>query len=357
MRLALSIACFLVTPAWLAVPSHGQVLAEGDDFWTTPAPHWLNPARKTSYDFSVTPIPAGFFDPGSQPFSGVVDLVGVPLLDDACGDPNALGGADTIVRRLAPTNDLGGPGGSDTIPIQMVALSLESVEPIQVQFGGPTQLWDVRVCLSDSAPQPTGGMTITMDNVDGGTFDAGLPVIVKFVFTRAAQTRVLDCGQGHCPQMQLQANGLPWTLVGGPGGYDPLAHGIQQVPPGTQFDGDCDGVCEGVSFGNTGSDFQPGVDSNSQECEYNEEAEMALANGTGSHGVVPTSVDADQDGWPDECDNCPNTPNPDQNPAACAPPGGIPTMGETALMILAALMLLCGGFLVARRQRISTPQA
>lgn len=343
---------FLMAAAWL-VSSSGPIAAQtvilaGEDAWTTPEPHYQNPTQRTSYDFAATPIPADFFGPGSQPFSGKVNFVGNPLLDDPCGNPNALGLADTIVRRLADTAPLS-PGGQDTVPIEIVALSLRSVDPIPVSFGTSTQQWNVKVSLSPNVmPQPPGSMTIRMDlSGNGGTFDAAIPVVVRFIFTRGAQTLNLDCGLGQCPQMNLQASGHSWTLPFGPSGYDPLAHGILRIMPGQAFDGDCDGFCEGSSFGS--SNFVAGVDPVTEKCEYNSEAETALAGSTGNHGVISTANDSDMDGWPDECDNCPLIPNGDQNPAACLSTG-IPTMGEYALMTLVVLLLAAGVLLLRKRE-------
>src|SRR5262249_49361917 len=145
------------------------------DLFTTPR------GARTHVDFSWMPIPAGFFDPGSEPFGGDIRLEGAPI-----NPSSPFGPTDTIVRRLAPVS-LTGAGASATVPIELVALSLVSSQPITVNYtGGPPEQWTVRVCLSDSVPQPTGAMTITNGSCvnEGGTFSAQLPVQPRLIFRR-----------------------------------------------------------------------------------------------------------------------------------------------------------------------------
>ncbi|MBI2433232.1 MAG: hypothetical protein HYV26_10205 [Candidatus Hydrogenedentes bacterium] len=87
----------------------------------------------TSWDFSSAPIPADFFDPGSQPFDGVIPLQGVPLETTPLCPGTGLGDADTIVQRMEAA-DLSGLASFDTVPIEIVALHLVSVAPITVSY-------------------------------------------------------------------------------------------------------------------------------------------------------------------------------------------------------------------------------
>src|SRR5207249_914370 len=118
----------------------------------------------------LTTLPGTFFDFPNIPGFGdppPVNLRGRPLgpgnLPPA-GYPTALGNTDTIVQRQAnaslPVQDTGTPS-SATIPIQMVALSLESVNPLSI--GG--SFFDVFVHLNPALPS-TGSMTIVHDFVD-----------------------------------------------------------------------------------------------------------------------------------------------------------------------------------------------
>jgi hypothetical protein len=143
------------------------VIPPGIDCWVTTC------GGGTQYGFSTTPIPADFFGPGSQPFTGTVQLGGIP---------SGPFGSDTAVRRIEPAS-LFGPGTEVTIPIELVQLSLVSCNPITVTFsGGPPQQWDVNVTINP--PSPMGTMTITQTHATGGSFTSTLPVHPIFTFTR-----------------------------------------------------------------------------------------------------------------------------------------------------------------------------
>lgn len=278
-----------------------------DDLWTTP------PGSATSYSFEGTPLPADFFGEGSDPFTGEVDLMGLAL------DPDNLGPADTIVRRMediCPTE----VGESATVEVEMVALSLVSVEPITVTFNGgqdPVE-FDVQVCLS-SFPQQTGTMTITLEEDDCGTFDSSLPVLPKFTFinrmTNAGQ--FVDCGEPDqlCEVLNLSGEDNGWALIDGPGEYDPASNGIVRSTAGIGIDADCDGESEAMTVG-ASSCFQPGISCtpNGFECTFNQEAEGRLDSGAGGRheSFLNSENDRDNDGWPNDCDNCPDDPSADQ---------------------------------------------
>lgn len=148
------------------------------------------------------PLPAEFFNPGSDPFLGPIGpLRGISLAP-------ASGTADTIIQRLAPAN-LPGPFPSlAQVPIEIVALNLQSVNPITVTYdgGGSPELWDVRLELGPG-PQTPGQMTITKTNSMGGTFDIDLPVELQFRFVRQSdltqRTIVYD--------VQITQQGLQWS--------------------------------------------------------------------------------------------------------------------------------------------------
>ena len=85
--LSLAVLTLLALPAAAA----DRVIVNGIDPWVTVA------QGKTFADFSAQPIPAGFFCALSEPFTGRINLRGVPLVT---GEPGALGKADTIIQRL-----------------------------------------------------------------------------------------------------------------------------------------------------------------------------------------------------------------------------------------------------------------
>lgn len=228
--------------AWIALPSlpasadPGPILAGIDLLQTPPG---------TFVDFSGSPIPADFFGPGSDPFTGTVNLVGAPLVQSA-GPP--IGNADTIVLRQPAPLVCGDP--PVMIDIELVALSLAGTGPITVTSNGGMnpESWDVQVCISSLVPS-VGTMTIAHECLDGGTFSSVLDVVPRFVFTRAGDgaIRVLDPGD----RKQFTASG-DWV------------HGPMQIPalaagPGVQVDGNCDGAPDmPLALGT--SNFFPGIE-------------------------------------------------------------------------------------------------
>lgn len=307
-----------------AAPAAAVVLTAGDDYW-------LTGNGTASFEFSPAPIPAGFFFPGSDPFMGGINFGGSPIVTSPAG---VLGKADTIVRRLSDTVDLS-PGGIDTIPIEIVALSLTSVAPITVTTGaGSPSLWNVDVCINQ--PQPTGTIDLTLDTPEGGSYDSSLPVVPVFLFTPVGggPTLSLDCGSvpGICDGMVL-------TNIGGPShftiGKDLAALGVTVPTVPFSFQTNCGATLEPSVIG---SNFQNGLQSTGpgpldNVCAPNTEAENALSANTGNHtSYLNDPNDANGNGIPDECE----------------PSNAAPTIGTSAL---AALMSIMSITLVLYRRR------
>jgi hypothetical protein len=109
--------------------------------------------------------------PGTMVFIpniGNVLLMGVPV-----GPFNT----DTIVQRkqgISPLN----VGDTDTIPIELVALSLTSVHPIQIA----SSFFDVFVTLEPNTIS-SGQMTVNHENSGGGTFDSFFDVFFEIKIT------------------------------------------------------------------------------------------------------------------------------------------------------------------------------
>jgi hypothetical protein len=293
-----------VATAAAAAPLGAQDVLPGIDVWTTPG------GGTTFDDLAASPIPAGFFDPGSDPFDGRIVFRGDPLPD--LGPPSSppLFPIDTIVERLAPAPM---PGPS-TIPIEIVALSLVSAQPITVTYNGGQnpELWDVKACLSSVAPQPHGSMTIAGTCPGGGTFGSTLPVVPKLVFTRQnpPQTRVLD----PAPQVTLDFLTGRWV-------YQPdVVLQVLRLPAGKLTDGDCNGL-QDPPLPPT-SNFAPGVWDLSCEpaCVTPPPMPQVKVLSTedqllASHGILPAQQkppDGDGDGIGDDADNCPLLFNPRQ---------------------------------------------
>ncbi|HEV8574466.1 MAG TPA: choice-of-anchor Q domain-containing protein, partial [Dehalococcoidia bacterium] len=238
--------------------------------------YWETPPGGAQHDFSTDPIPAGFFEPGSQPFGGTVCLGGDPL------DLATTGTADTIIRR-PDTIVLPDPTPvMDTIPIELVQLSLVSCNPITVT-PGPSS-WDVRVDPSVVAPPP-GQMTVTKHSASGGTFNSQLPVQPRFTFTRVGNpgdVRVFDTGvEGDPPTLVQLTAPAPWVHQCGP----------LYVP--------------GVT-----SNFCPGVDASDNRVPVQQTDPPGPPNQ--QHTIQTACVDPDLDGVGSCVDNCPTASNATQ---------------------------------------------
>lgn len=194
-------------------------------------------------DLDMPPIPAGFFDPSSEPFSGVVRFCGNPQ------NPADEGSTDTVVRRIDPLNFGPSLPLQGTVPIEIVSLNLVSCEPIIVNINGQPTQWDVKVTLSDIAP-PLGSMTVTKTNDNGGTFTSQFNVVPKFTFTQVGG----DGGGDPPPPPVLDGGGVRTGegLIGSPEFfYQFLATDVPWVYPGT------DGTCHGGGLHDENANFCP----------------------------------------------------------------------------------------------------
>ncbi len=130
-----ALSCVIWTPG-----SHALSILLGSDYFTTPGD------GSTNVNF------AGLGVPVLAPL-GVVGFQGRPI---------GPGATDTIVERQEDAI-LPGVGSSDTIPIELVALSLESIDPVVI-MGTPGRLF-----VSLTPGQATvGTMTINHENPDDG---------------------------------------------------------------------------------------------------------------------------------------------------------------------------------------------
>jgi len=171
-------------------------IQHGDDEFETTA------NGETYHNFAASPVPANFFGPGSNQYTGVVPVEGVPI-------NLAVSDVDTVIHR---NQDVWTPG---TTTLTMTGLNLKSINPITVTYtGGGSEAWNVRVNLSDTKAS-TGSMTIG----SGGTFDSSLKVWPKFTFTRVSDglTKVLDTGgSGLTASSMTQEQSLVTVIEPGP---------------------------------------------------------------------------------------------------------------------------------------------
>jgi len=202
-------------------------------------------------------LPAGFFGAGSDLFTGRIYWVGAPL----SGTNTA--GADTIVARLSGATLTTCPS-SATVPIEIIALSLQSNGPITVTFNGgaTSSTYDVRACLSSVEWQPTGSMTIRQECPEGGTFDATLPVIPRLTFTKVSgasglATVILDPADDDTTSPGIQAQ-VFMTVPSGFWSHTDPGYGVIGSPGGT-VDHDCNGGTALRPFSGTSSNFFVGI--------------------------------------------------------------------------------------------------
>ena len=204
----LAAAVVLSAVTWATIPG----TSSGHRLSAIPAGYDLFETDPGSTHFTFqdpcTPIPQGFFGPGSEPFQGTVRFAGVPL-GSFNGQP--AGDADTVVQRLQPADP------PAVVPIELVQLSLHSVEPITVRYANlSTEQWSVTAAPSPT--QPSVGQVYIHAPLftGGGTFDSQLRVIPKLTFTRISdgQTRIFDGATlpQQCQQLlTLQQTGGVWA--------------------------------------------------------------------------------------------------------------------------------------------------
>ena len=151
---------------------------------------------------------------GSSAWAGAIgegfDLLQTPQFDLDLGGLTArmignpipgAGGADTIVHRLTGLGD----GQSGIVPAEIVALSLKSVNPINVQGN----FFDVFVTLAPNT-HSMGELNITHTDPGGGTFDSFFDVFTEISIPGLS-------GSPFPRQDRLEGTGTPWSHLPSPG--------------------------------------------------------------------------------------------------------------------------------------------
>ena len=160
-------------------------------------------------------IPADFFGPGSDPFTGVVAMQGVP----ADPDPNCQAPpdpAEVIIKRNAPIN-LPDPPASQSIPIEIVQLKLVSVTPITVTFNGgmDPELWKIEIVPIPIPPvpppvPPIREIIIVRDKDKGGDFTTTYEYDLILRITR--EIAPFDPPIEHTPPPDQFGGQGPWGI-------------------------------------------------------------------------------------------------------------------------------------------------
>lgn len=173
---------------------------------------------------AIHPLPFGLWD-----FKGHKIVDPFDTNNFALVPPPWHQGVDTIVERIDDTVDLN-PGDTDTIDIEMVALSLVSVDPVELG----SSFFDIFITLdlgADFTPNTgdetssTGTMDITLNATsDGGTFDSTMdvfadaffvpvginPMSISDIVTNASLILDIEI-------LDLQATDCIWSTTGGVG--------------------------------------------------------------------------------------------------------------------------------------------
>ncbi len=284
----------LITILFAAATAHAQLVLGGPDCWTS-SDCAQQPAQ---FLFTENPIPADFFNPGSEPFVGTIELQG------------QTGGIDVQIVRLNDINFPPALPATEFVPIQLIQLDLVSCQPITVIVAGQPTLWDVQVDLSPT-PTPPGQMTIDKLTPNGGKFGFDFPVQPRFTFTKVGDpgtVRVFDTGLEAIPPIVIFSNG-----------QDPWAHNEALDPcVGDNFSpGVRDSVCEPLCCApvlaqGKGFEIELRVPGCTQECD---------------DGLIPAGIDE----WATPCGQSFFDFNPDPIPENFFDPGSLPFEGVIEL--------------------------
>lgn len=205
IRFLLTFALIAITGTTTFQTAPALTILTGSDYLST--------APGTFIDFSLYGSPFGL---------GVVELEGTPT---------GPGNTDTIVERKDDATVVN-PGDTDTVEIELVALSLQSVSPVDI--GGT--FFDISVGLDGTQPS-VGELELTLDNAGtpSGTFSSFFDVFVEISLVDAS-TGVIGPTFSGFPSLRLEGIGN-WTselppqsvVVTGPPGdqtantHDPLS--------------------------------------------------------------------------------------------------------------------------------------
>lgn len=168
-------------------------LAQMEDF---PDPGW-------------EPLPAGFFDPGSEPFLPPPDWWYGASVGGA-GSPEAT--PDLVVRRTDVALLM--PDGIAEVGVEVTALNLQGRTLIEVSYGGdrPTELWSAEMGLDPDQPPAAGRLVLgTGPCGDEGTVRGRLQILPRLRFIRVADGAVRTWQPGADFVLEWTLNRAHWV--------------------------------------------------------------------------------------------------------------------------------------------------
>lgn len=207
------------------------VIQRGIDIFTTVGD------GRTFYDFSSSPIPAGFFCERAKAFTGRVAFRGLPLATEV---PGQLWGADTVIERF--DDAVFNAKGVAMTRIQFRALSLVSITPVKTACGA------FHVYVSLGGKQRVTTMSIHRTQEAGGSFVAPLAVDARMTFIPVKPARNKGARKLELTgSFTFPASPIPWSLADGA-----VAKRIRAVVVDTDGDLEPDALLPGTS------NFSPG---------------------------------------------------------------------------------------------------
>lgn len=173
----------------------------------------IRPGGSSGLEFGtagLSPLPADFFGPGSDPFEGQVALHGQDLIDPSSAD-------GTILIALPnppiwPHDPIGTILSDEVVVVDML---LRSVLPLYITYfsgTGNSESWYLEMTLS-AVPAPVGSLTSNKTHVNGGTYNSILTVQPNFKFIRWPDGMELDYDTGLAGDnsLALDVFNCPWV--------------------------------------------------------------------------------------------------------------------------------------------------
>ncbi len=193
-------------------------IAGGYDHWTVPCGY-----LEFGENGDFPPIPADFFGPGSDPFDGIISLVG----NNSNG--SQFPQFDAMINRLGPVYFSEPYPSTGTIDIQIGQLNLKSEDPILINVGGVDSFFDVFMEIDFDSNR--GGMCeITKVDIFGGAFLKDFyfwPIITFVEVGNPASVFIYKPNSmGLPPLAYASVDAYPWTHSPIEHEFDPMSEDL-----------------------------------------------------------------------------------------------------------------------------------